>query len=502
MFRKLKVYISAMFLVAMVSSCFEEAVLLDSEPTLDLQLPLILKFDQINCSYDSDSELLRYFLPTDSLSDFLPFIEFQEYSELTFNSRKLINNQINSLGKVRIKQPYQLEIRINGVVKKLELIFTNLPIIQIISDTKIYDEPKSLARIQINSSVENHRFSSFAGIEFRGRFSREYDKKSMGFALWEGMDRSVEYSAELLGLKKNSDWILGSAFIDPSRIRNLVSFEIWNGLNNSGSENSVEHIGIQSKIAEVFLNNKFQGLYIFSELLNQELLGADNDAVLYKGIDWEDGATKFETFNPEISINQFWNGWEQKIPDRKEKINWTPLNELYELVVDGDDEEFIQNINNHFDIDNLIDYYLFLNLTLAIDNTGKNTFLFAKNVDAPFQYIPWDLDGSWGISYDGARIDCKSILTNNLFERLFETNSDNYRQKVKSRWFYLRENNFKKENITVIFDKYFQLMNSSDIIQKENLIWDVNLNISEELEYINNWTSDRLEFLDNYFEGL
>jgi spore coat protein H len=496
MFRKLKIFGFILLLIT-ASSCFEEIVIFDSEPSLDLQLPLILKFDHINCSYDAEMEILRYYLPQDSLSDFSPFIEFQESSELFINTRKVENNKLNPLGLVQINQAYNIQIRNGKTTKQLDLIFTNLPIIQIISDTKIYDEPKSIARIQINSSEKNHHFTSFAGIELRGRYSRDYDKKSMGFALWEGMDRSLEYSSELLGLKKNSDWILGAAFIDPSRIRNLVSFEIWNGLNNLGSY----HLGIQSRLIEVFLNNSFQGIYVFSELLNEQLLGVDNNAVLYKGIEWANGATKFESFNPGISINQFWNGWEQKIPDRKERINWSPLNNLYELVVNASDEDFAANIANHFNIDNLIDYYLFLNLTLAIDNTGKNCFLFAKNDDTPLQYIPWDLDGSWGILYDGTRVDYKSILTNNLFNRLYETDANNYKLNVKTRWFYLRNNNFERERIVAVFDKYFKLMKASDIIQKENLIWDINLNILEEQAYIKYWATDRLEFLDNYFEG-
>jgi hypothetical protein len=44
--------------------------------------------------------------------------------------------------------PYTLTIECNGE-KEFDFIFTNLPVIQIITDTKIWDEPKSLARIVI-----------------------------------------------------------------------------------------------------------------------------------------------------------------------------------------------------------------------------------------------------------------------------------------------------------------------------------------------------------------
>ena len=112
MFRKLKIF-GFILLLIMASSCFEEVVIFDSEPSLDLQLPLILKFDHVNCSYDAETEMLRYYLPQDSLSNFSPFIEFQENSELFFNTRKVENNKLNPLGLVQINQAYQIEIR-NG----------------------------------------------------------------------------------------------------------------------------------------------------------------------------------------------------------------------------------------------------------------------------------------------------------------------------------------------------------------------------------------------------
>lgn len=480
-----------------MTSCYEETVLFDGEPTGDLQLLPLFKLEEINCSYDAEMAQLRYYLPGDSLTDFHPMVEFQEGAEVYFEGIQIKNNKRIPLVPARINHPYQIEIFKDGNSKKLELVFTNLPIVQIVCDQNIYDEPKSLARIQINNYKKGESFSSFAGIEFRGRYSREYKKKSMGFTLWEGITKEKAYSKYLLGLQKNSEWILGAAFIDPSRIRNMVSFEIWNDLQTR--EN---HLGIHSEMVEVFLNNKFQGIYIFSELLNAELLKVGNEAVLYKGVEWADGASTFNRYNSEISENQFWNGWEQKIPDRREKINWAPLASLYHTVVDEPNDGFKLKIEDHLNLENIIDYYLFLNLTLAIDNTGKNSFLFTKDEHSPFQYIPWDLDGSWGRLYDGSKVGSDILITNNLFERLLDTNPNNFRQKMKSRWFYLRENNFSEENIRGVFNRHIQKLNASDIIQKENQIWDVDLDINKEHQYILNWMKDRLAFLDIYMNNI
>lgn len=489
-----KLHIVLLLTLLAFTSCLEEIPVFDSKPTEALYLAALLKLNGVNCSYDVEMEILRIQLSADTVRNFSPIVEFDKNSKVYFEGIQLQNQTANSFGEVRINQEYAVQIIQGNTRKNLQLIFTNLPIVQLITDQPIYDEPKSLGRVQIHSSVQEHLFSSFAGIELRGRYSREYDKKSMGFALWEGMTREQEFSKGLLGLRNNSDWILGAAFIDPSRIRNLVSFTLWNELQDEESD----PLGIRSEMVEVFRNNKFLGLYIFSELLNEQLLKVGNEAFLYKGIDWSDGAVTFERYDPEISHNQFWNGWEQKKPDNKELINWNPLNDLYNTVVDADDETFRKEISKHLNLDNAIDYYLLLNLAYATDNTGKNTFLFAENRNIPFKYIPWDLDGSWGIAYDGSKTPTDKMLSNHLFDRLLETNPENFKEKLRARWFYLRESTFSEQNIQNTFDGYFQKMNTSDIISMENQIWDLSLDMEEEQENIYNWASERLIFLDKH----
>ena len=482
-------------------SCYIEETVFDTDPDDALNLPVLLKLDGKMCFFDAPQNMLRYSLAEDS-SDFSPFVEHNPNSLLTFNGKTLNNNKINPFGEIEIGKTYPLTIENNGTQQQFEFVFTNLPVVQIISDSEIYDEPKTLAKIQITDTEPASTFSSFAGIERRGKFSKYFNKRSMGFALWENMNSTSEYSAPVLGFKPNSDWILNSTVVDPSRIRNLVSLEIWNELINWKDGGEPGYIKIHSKPTEVFLNNKLQGVYIFSERVNRELLNAGNEAVLYKAIDWADGATRFERFNPAPSNNWFWNGWEQEIPDPDVTLNWEPLKNLYELTVNATNEEFSNKIYSFIDIQNFIDYYLLLNLTSAGDNTGKNIFFYKKNSSAPFQIIPWDLDGAWGIRYDGTRTGYESVLTNRLFDRLIETNAGNMKQKLKNRWFYLRENNFSEEQLIQIFAHYFSKIEESGIIIHENRIWNENLNIENERMYIEKWIENRLIFLDNYFRQL
>lgn len=482
------------------SSCYKEITIFDSEPTNSLHLPVLMKLNGRDCFFDSKSNMLRYSILKDSLSDFSPVVKFANTSEIYFYETKLRNGQINHLGHIQIGKPYPLKIISNGTEKKVSLIFTNLPIVQVIADSPFFDEPKSLVRIHCSDPTCKADFSSYAGIEIRGNFSRGFDKKSLGFSLWKDRFSTSEYSASLLGGAENSEWILNSAIIDPSRIRNLVSIELWNSLNTSAIAKN-NHLGVQSKLAEVFINNSFHGIYTFSEKLNIEFLDADKEAVLYKAIDWANGGTTFEGLIPPLSPNEFWNGWKQEWPDSKERINWKPLYDLTELVVKGSDEAYLASVEKAIDTNVLIDYFLLLNLTSAFDNIGKNTFLLKENPNVPFLLIPWDLDGSWGILFDGSSTGYESILGNNLYNRLYHINPFNYREKVKERWQYLRSHQFSKESLFGHFDKYFQQLKASDVIQQENRAWDLKLDIAEEQEYIEHWISNRLIFLDHYFQN-
>jgi hypothetical protein len=482
-------------------SCYREETVFDTAPDDELNLPVLLKLDDKSCFFDAPQNMLRYSL-TEDLPDFSPLVEHNPNSVLTFNGKTLNNNKINFLGEIETGKAYPLTIENNGALQQFEIVFTNLPVVQIISDSEIYDEPKTLAKIQITDTESATNFSSFAGIERRGKFSKYFDKRSMGFALWKNMNSTSEYPASILGFQPNTDWILNSAVVDPSRIRNLISFEIWNNLKGWGDGENPDYTEIHSKPTEVFLNNKLQGLYIFSERINRKLLNAGNEAVLYKAIDWSDGATRFERFNPAPSNNRFWNGWEQEIPNPDLSLNWKPLENLYELTVNATDEAFRNNIASQIDVENFIDYFLLLNLTSASDNTGKNIFFYKENSSAPFQIIPWDLDGAWGIRYDGTRTGSESVLSNRLFDRLIETNPENFRKKLKNRWFYLRGHNYSEEQLKQLFAHYFTEINHSGIITHENRIWEVNLDLETEKEFIDNWMESRLVFLDGYFGRL
>ena len=476
-----------LFMILMLSeSCYKEEVIFNSEPDSLLELSLILRINEKDCALDYNTGSLRYPISEDKIPGFEALIEFQDYSVIYFEDQLLVNNKINNLGDIEINMPYKVTVITNNLVTELILTFSNLPIIQINLADKIFDDPKSLAKISVNYS-DRKTVSSYIGIEQRGGWhTLQLAKKSYNFRFLNSIYTDDKVPTSLFNLEKNTEWMLDGMFADDMRARNKIASQIWLGISDDS------HFGSQLNYVELFINNQHQGLYCLGPKINDELISLlNNDALLYKAIGWN-GPGCFVKSSSNISTIDIWDGWVQKYPPPTQRINWGPLADLRNLVVDGSDQEFHSRIDMLIDINNFIDYYLFLNLICAPDNLNKNIYLTRASLAKPLCVIPWDYDNSFSFS--------RIISNNPLYQRLLLLNPVNFRQRLKDRWFYLRNNSFSLDNLESIIRKNFDEINKSNIINIENNKW--GSSIYTDCENIISWISARSNTLDEYYSDL
>ena len=484
------------FLCMYLIGCYKLDVVYDAEPDHNYELPLILKMNGKDCAFDADRNVLRFSLFNLQGAKFEPFVEFQPYSSVKFENVELTNHQINDLGVIEPYKPYALRITTEQYVQNLTLIFTCFPIVQVITPNQIMDEPKDLARIRVHyPEFSEPSFTSYIGIEIRGASSQSLPKKSYGFTCKLSQNIKEEFAVSFFGRPKNYDWILDGMYNDHSRQRAGTSFEIWRSLDGAN------HYGTSSSLVEMYINNTHYGVYSFNEAVNSEMLGlTDFSARLYKAISW--GNTEFYNYDYSFPYGNLWGGWEQKFPDSDLGIDWQPLVQLSWLVVEADSIQFVDEISGKLDIENIIDYYLFLNLMSAYDNTGKNIFLTRRHGNDPFKIVPWDLDATWGLFWDGTAIGSTGVLTNGLFDRLIVLNHDGFRSKLKARWVTLRGGVYSETNLRNVFQEKFEMYYQSDLVSLENDIWGQNIDMESEQQELLGWIEDRLDFLDEYYASL
>jgi spore coat protein H len=407
------------------------------------------------------------------------------------------------LNSVEIGTPYQ--ILVPSLNEIFVLYFTKLPIISISTNFTIVDEPNVLAYFKMIETNQNFLESNI-GIQYRGAWSQGLPKKSMEIEFWTDPTGDQTQNHSLLGMINDDDWNLQAMFNEPLRIRSVTNNELWRMINTLHYQNAEPEAinGIRMKYVELFINNEYRGIYGLGEKVNRKQLKLKNHngnirGELYKGVHWAEGANRFFALPPFDNNSLIWDGFEYKHP--KEETHWTKLYNLVDFVINTNPIAFYNTYQNEFVIDNLVDYYIFLNLLRATDNTGKNLYIAKYNTNDKYFYVPWDLDGSFGTIWDGSNVNVTTgLLTNGLYNRLmFDCYENGFREKLKTKWQSLRTNIITHDNLMSLFNENHQILMENAVYERENLAWQSYTYNSSDLSYMSDWIENRLAFLDVKF---
>lgn len=383
------------------------------------------------------------------------------------------------------------------------LYFTELPIIHITTSETIVDEPNVMANFKMIESNQNY-IESFVGIQYRGGFSQSYPKKSMEieFHTDETAEDNVDYP--LLGMRAEDKWNLQAMYNEPLRMRNKTNFELWRLINQLHYiQDEPQAInGVRMEYAEVFINNSYYGIYGVGEKINRKQLRLKNHngqirGELYKGDDW--GITTFEgDLIPYSNYSDTWGGFEYKHPD--EEIDWSNLYNFADFVMNAPNEVFYENYASKFSQDNLVDYFIFLNLLKMNDNTGKNLYIAKYTKDDVYFYVPWDLDGTFGIRYDGTQGSSNGKLENGFYKRLWHDCAENgFYDKLNQKWHQLRNSTLTHYQLLAMFRQNHDYLYHNGAYNREQLAWPDYEYSSDHLDYISQWIDNRLNYLDVLF---
>ena len=190
---------------------------------------------------------------------------------------------------------------------------------------------------------------------------------------------------------------------------------------------------------------------------------------------------------------------EQVYPDHR--VCWDPLAELRKTVALEADDVFSAQIDTLVNLDEVADYYLFTNMILASDNIIKNYYLARYPNETSFLLMPWDLEGSWGIIWNGGQSSPNAMLTNNLYDRLLELDVKEFEDLLEAKWENYRESVFQADSIMAAAMTYADILKRSGAIERENDRWqDAEIDMDQELLYLSDWISLRLQYLDLVFD--
>jgi len=388
-----------------------------------------------------------------------------------------------------------------------QLYVTSLPILKIMAGDSIKNEPKTLARLTYADTT--HQFNSAMAIEWRGNSALKYPKKSYDLEIRKDSLTSESADVSMSGLREDDDWILNSLYNEPLKLRSYFATKLWLNIRASNDPHKAANRKSSNDLvfAEVFLNNTYEGIYLLSEQVDRKQLqlkkmkGDTVHGELFKANSYANASTfkSAPTFNNALP---HWAGFEMKYPYENFEAHWENLYQFVALAATDDDEKFKANIEQYLDLDNAIDYFLFVNLMRATDNLGKNYYLAKQSQETPYYFVPWDLDGIMGYIQDAKRIETTGdVLSNSLFDRLLAVNPANYRSRLKTRWEALRSDAYSNEALFTTLNEVYSLLQDQNIYERDALRWPRASNPETELTYLQNWLEKRLQFLDKLCAG-
>jgi len=396
---------------------------------------------------------------------------------------------------------------ISGAPYTLSLTNSDSPLIQIDAPDGIVNEPKRMA--QISYAYKDTVLTSNAGIELRGSSSLVFKKKTYDLNFYTDSTGTKNQDLELAGMRSDDDWILDGLYNEPLRMRSHLSLNLWNDIYTPYyiDKEPNAKAGASGKHSEVFVNGRYQGIFLFQEQVDRKLAkikkiqGDTIRGEIFQGARYL-GACTFDSIPPKKNYLKSWGGYDIKYPVPTNQY-WDNIYPFTAFVVNSDDDAFAKAIKDKFVIDNAIDYFLFINALRAPDNLGKNLYLIRYDAGEPYFYAPWDLDGSFGTIYSGKRINTTDdFLTNGLLRRLIDTNPDHFVSKFGERWKSLRKNVLSEETLLNNQKEMYNKLLNERIYEREALVWDNFEYGKEGLDYMQTWTKKRLAFLDEYIDGL
>lgn len=423
---------------------------------------------------------------------------------------------------------------------------SNLPIIVVSTEGQtIADNPKVNVKMGIIDNGPGNRnyyrnpannnqpdpfnnFNGTVGIEHRGSSSQFFPKKPYGFET--RTETGDDLKVSLLGMPKESDWILNASYTDKTLMRDVLTYHLSNQMGMYAT---------RTKFVELVVDGDYKGVYILMEKIKRDanrvniasLKPADNSGDALTGgyilkVDKNTGSADAYWKSPYPANNLMEINIMLEYP-KKDDITTAQFEYIknhftnFEHTLNGPNfKDPTNGYAKYIDVNTFVDYFLLTELTYNIDAYRLSVFFYKDrdSRDSKIKMGPaWDYDHSYGNAnyckgwetnhwaYDFVREFCPQDdkQTPTWWARLLQDRE--FCLKVRERWQQLRQNQWTNSNISSFVNQNVALLGESQVRNFQrwpllgewiwpNYYW--GNTYQEEIDWFKNWTEQRLSWLD------
>ena len=386
------------------------------------------------------------------------------------------------------------------------LSFTPLPLVKIEPVMHLNQWEKRPAAFTYADGEEVVR--SDIGVRHRGGWSLRYPKKSLDLEFRRSEDWQETRDVQFGNMRDDDDWVIDALYNEPMRVNAYLAHKVWLDLHQLSyqADEPEARAGADVEFIEVFFDGQYYGLCTLGEQVDRKQLKLKKmkDGVvrgaLFKSNDYTK-ATGFWGVPDEAPRGERWAGWEVKHPEPDE-VDWEQLRSLIRFAITTDTDYFRAEAAAHFDLDNTIDYTLFVNALRLTDNLSKNVYLARYRADSPYFFVPWDMDAGLGNKWDGTRIDSPTgWAQTHLLARLAELSPNDYADRLCGRLEELQTGILNPDTLIERLTSIISELEYSGAYRRESMRWP-NVNVSaDQLDYTTSLLRQQATFIANYACG-
>lgn len=379
---------------------------------------------------------------------------------------------------------------------------SSMPTVTVVTDGPIVNTPAVHGTITVDD--HNTVIVMHAGFKIRGTSSQQYEKKSYRVELWADATGSEMIDTTFLGMRSDDDWNLEAMWTQPLRLRDKVANELWMEMYQlpyqANEPNALP--GIRMEYVDLYVNEDYVGVYALTERMDRKQLRLKKYDGKIKGLLVKGngaGAPTFEELPDYDNTVNTWSNYEWVYPNESDAlIDWSSLYNLTKFVMISQDVAFFSQYSTMFDVQNLVDYYLFINVLKAMDNMGRNIFLARYKSSSAFFYVPWDLDAIWGLDAEGNHThQTGGLMSNGLFDRLLtDCSSAGFPSLAKERYNALRGTIFTTDYIMELVREQYEELLADGAYDREHEAWPEFTVDESQLDYMSDWLDARFAYLD------
>lgn len=352
--------------------------------------------------------------------------------------------------------------------KELE---SKLPRLLIHSKTSISDQWSDTVPVTF---IDGDRtVNAYLQYAMQGDSSRSYPKKNLKVKFFsDGAGKNKLKWKPKSSWTKNSKFNIKANYIDATQSRNLVNSQI---VKNAYAVTPIADTAVAKKLLktqslgqmegfpiELYFDDGYYGLMTFNTKKDDNTFGMDSNNATDECITCETPSSNLD--NVSAKIDGLVYGTEIHDSASEElNTNWT---NFLTFINTSSDTDFKAKLSDYLDINSIINVLLFGTWSHEWDFYNKSILFLTWNAGKSYFAIPYDLDSTWNMFWNGSSID--DNLTdlswinggnnqNKLLKRLY----DNFKPEIKSQWQKLRSGVWQTDKALEAFKTYIDAIPES-----------------------------------------